>query len=128
MSRLGTSDGGVILSIPADTNLSTKQYFCVNVNTDGEAVLSSATTDEPIGVLENMPSAAGMAAEIKHSGLGKIKIGGTVAVGDKLGPDTDGMAIAVTANNKTYIAKALQAGVDGDIIEALIVPVSFVGA
>lgn len=128
MSRIGTSDGGCTFTIPADTDLSTKQFFCVNVNGDGEAVLSSATTDQPIGVLQNMPSAAGMAAEILHSGIGKIKIGGTVDEGDLLGPDTDGMAITVTANNKTYIAKALQAGVDGDIIEAIIMPVSFVGA
>ena len=125
MAKIGLSEGNTVFSLNAGEDLSAKQFFALEIATDGDVELADATTDAPVGILLNKPS-AGEAAEIIHSGVSKAKVGGTVAAGDFLGPDTDGMLIAVTADTKTYCARALQAGVDGDVIDVIVVPCGYI--
>ena len=125
MAGIGISDGNVVFSRAAGESLASDQFKLVKVDTDAGIDLCDATTDFPIGVLLNDP-AAGEACEILHSGRGKVKIGGTVTAGQLLGPDAAGLAIAVTADTKTYCAIALESGVANDVIEAAIVPVSHI--
>ena len=52
-------------------------------------------------------------------GIGKVKVGGAVAMMDPLKPNALGQAVKAVVGD-TYSAKALQAGVAGDIVECLI--------
>jgi len=62
---------------PADTDLSTKQYYAVDLNSDGEVVVAGAGSTF-IGVLGNKPTAAGQPAEVMFSGVVPMVCGGTV--------------------------------------------------
>ena len=61
----------------------------------------------------------GQHVTIAMIGIGKVKLGGNVAIMAPLKPDAAGKAVTAVAGNK-YSAKALQAGVTGDIVEVLI--------
>lgn len=84
--------------------------------------ICSAKTDKSVGITQNSQDAAEKTLEVAlPGGGGKALCGGTVAVGDLLAPTTDGSLIATTTAGDTYIARAMQAGVVGDIIGVEIV-------
>src|SRR3989304_1417666 len=77
----------------ANADLSAKQYFLVKRHTTaGQCALVAATTDIPIGVLQNKPAAAGRAAEIVTLGRTKAEVAAAtdIAIGDRLGPGVKG--------------------------------------
>ena len=79
---------------------------------------STAATDKSIGIAQNAGAAAGGdPIEVAMPGGGsKALLGGTVAYGDYLAPDSAGKLVATTTANDNVIAQALQAGVAEDII------------
>lgn len=101
-----------VVSYQANGDLSTKAYFLVKRHTTaGQCALVSAVTDIPIGVLQNTPAAAGRAAEIVTLGLTKAEVEATtdIAIGDRLGPHTDGRLIKKTADKDLCCAIAEEA-------------------
>lgn len=117
---LGTIDDFCVTTYPANADLSTKQFYCLKPVTGGKVDLQDSATTTHIGILNNKPSAAGEAAEVVYMGPMKAVAGGTVAVGDRLGSDTAGKVVALTANNSRVFAICMQAGVAGDIVEILL--------
>lgn len=94
----------------------THQYKFVVINTSGQIALAGLGVRAD-GILENLPKANDMARYGYDEGVRKIKLGGTVAIGDQLTPNASGLAIkAVTAGHYQH-GKALRAGVSGDVIE-----------
>lgn len=85
-----------IASAPADVDLSASQYCGVSINSSGELVLPSAGA-AIVGVLQNDPDAAGKAGTYQHTGVTKMKLGGTVAQGDKVKVDSSGRAVTASA-------------------------------
>lgn len=85
-----------IASAPADVDLSASQYCGVSINSDAELVLPSAGA-AIVGVLQNDPDAAGKAGTYQHTGITKMKLGGTVAKGDKVKVDSSGRAVTASA-------------------------------
>jgi hypothetical protein len=109
-----------VYTYPANADLSTKQYFFVKPVTGGKVDLLDSATTVCIGVLQNKPSAANMAAEVALYGPCKVVVGGTVAVGDRLGTDTAGKAVALTANNSRIMGTCMQAGAAGDVVQMIL--------
>jgi len=108
------------LTFLAYTDLSAKQYKFMampsatgTVNTAGSAVAT-------IGILQDKPSAANRPACVRVAGVSKLVLGGTVAAGDRLTPDTNGDGVAITSDDGEYGAIALEPGDDNDVIEVLL--------
>lgn len=107
-------------TLPADTDLSTKQYYFMDCNSDGEAVVAGAGST-CVGVLGNAPSAAGQSAEIMYRGVVPVVCGGTVATGDAVKIDSAGKAVAASSGDKA-VGRALSTGAAGTQANILLQP------
>jgi intracellular sulfur oxidation DsrE/DsrF family protein len=108
------------ITLPADTDLSTKQYYFVDCNSDGEVVVAGAGATF-VGVLGNTPAAAGQAAEVMISGVVPVVCGGTVATGAAVKIDAAGKAVAASSGDKA-VGRALSAGAAGVQANILLQP------
>lgn len=117
-----------ITTYPAVGDLSTKRYFFVKPATGGKVDLLDSATTVCLGILQNKPSAADMAAEVAYAGPTKVVVGGTVAVGDRLGTDTAGKAVALTADKARVMGVCMQAGAAGDTVQMLLKGEAWIGA
>ena len=116
------SNYSVKVSLVAGGDLSSSQYKFVKLNSSGQVVAVAAATDRPIGVLQNNP-ASGKTAEVLVSGGTKLVLGGSVAEGAIVSPNSSGAAVAIVAGTDTtkYICgTALTEGASGEIITAVI--------
>lgn len=110
-------------SVTMDSNLSSKEGYAVKLDaTDDDNVdLTEDATAVPF-VLQDCGngSSAKYTGSIALSGRVKVKLGGTVAPGDKLTATTGGVWIKTVTNKDNYGAIALQIGATGDLCEALV--------
>lgn len=84
-------------------------------------VVATAATDKIIGVTVGA-IAAGETGTIRlrsAQGTMKVKLGGTVAVGDRITSNGAGALITTTTAANEVVGVALEAGVSGDFIEAM---------
>lgn len=103
--------------ILANSDLSGKQFTFVKFHaTDSvdRVVAVASVDDRALGVLNNAPG-AGEEAEVVLTGVQKVKLGGTVARGDGIGPDANGAGIKSATGKRVY-GFALEAGTSGQII------------
>lgn len=108
------------LSTDPDATASTAcQYRFVKESSTG-VVRAAAATDNLFGVLQNKPTDT-HAATVGIGGVTKLKVAGTVAVGDNLTADSAGKAVTTTTTGNYVGAIALAAGSAGDYVPALIV-------
>lgn len=118
----GTQD----VSLVAGADLSAKQYRFVKLSS-GQVVACSATTDRPIGVLQNDPT-SGQAAIVRLSGWTKVEADAAITVDAVLGTSADGQAAIYVAGTDTtkygmgFATKA--AGAAGDVAEMILTPVA----
>ena len=111
----------------ADSDISTKQFTFVKLNTTARQVAAATVEGERcFGVLQNKPDAANDPAEVRTHGTTKIKAGGTVTAGDYVGTDSAGKAITMTDGvtgqdvGQYILGEALTGGASGEIIEILL--------
>lgn len=115
-----------VISLQAGEDLSAKQYYFVKLSS-GKAVACSATTDRPIGVLQNKPT-SGQAADVVISGWTKVNSDAALALDAVLGTSADGQAATYVAGTDTtkylmgFCTKA--SGAAGDIAEMILTPVA----
>ena len=88
---------------------------------------ADAATDIIIGVSNSIGAAINKPCDAIMGDIGEVVLGGTVTRGSDLTTDANGAAIAVAAtvaaaSNVNVGAIALQSGVSGDIIKALVFP------
>jgi hypothetical protein len=88
------------ISLSAGADLSTKQYYFVKLDSNGDAVVCAAATDVPVGVLQNKPT-SGQAAEIVVIGVSKVNSDAALTIGNLIGTSGDGQADAKTAGTDT---------------------------
>lgn len=105
---------------PANTDLSTKQYYFVDLDSDGDVVVAGAGNTF-VGVLGNKPSAAGQAAEVMFSGVVPVVCGGTVAAGAPVKSDSNGKAVTASSGDNA-IGRATTAGASGSNANILLQP------
>src|SRR6266850_1972697 len=84
-------------SFKADVDLSAKQFFAMKLKAAAAdtITIAAAATDRCLGILQNKPTAA-HAADIRILGLSKAVSDGSgtaIAVGDYVGPDTNGRLV-----------------------------------
>ena len=119
---MATTRNGGRLVYTAGADLSAKQYHIVKRHsTAGECVLSSAGSDNHLGVLQNAP-ADNDVAEILGRGAadtGKVKAGGTLTPGAALTANADGEAVVTTTEDDQVIGYYLgdANAAENDIVE-----------
>ena len=82
----------ITVTLTANADLSSYQYYFVELDTDGKVGACNATTDRPIGVLQNKPSASGEAATVLIMGVSKISCDAALDENNLIGPSVDGQA------------------------------------
>lgn len=103
-----------LYSAPAAADLSAKQFYAVEFDTNGNIALATAGKNMD-GVLQNKPT-SGQAAEIALDGISKVTLSGTVTAGQLLQVDS-GSTFTVLSGG-TAVAKALEGGASGQLIAA----------
>jgi hypothetical protein len=107
-------------SFKANSDLSAKQFYAVELVAANTVDACNAVTDRAIGILQNKPR-AGEAATVCHGGRTYARAdGGTVAiaVGDLVGPSATGTLVKKATADNSVLGMALTAcSADGMIIE-----------
>lgn len=94
---------GFSVTLKAGQDLSSAQFTFVKLSADNTVVQCSATTDNPIGVLQNKPGSLG-AAEVMTMGLTKLVAGGSLGYGVLVGTDASGKGTTVTSGSSGTVA------------------------
>jgi hypothetical protein len=93
---MSTERGGYCKSFLAAGDLSSYQYYLMKVSADNTVNVCAATTDKPVGILQNKPTAAGQPAEVMVFGVSKCSADAALAYGNVLGTSDDGQGTPVT--------------------------------
>ncbi len=114
---------GFMLPYEAGSDLSSDQYKLVVVATDGQIDVDTSnsvgdSTDRPIGVLQNKPTAQGEEASVMLKGVSKAIAGVTIAIGELVTPSevTDGRLDVAGASTDTILGMCLEGGAAGETI------------
>ena len=102
----------------ASEDLSSKQFYIVQLDASGGIEVGESATDLLVGVLQNTP-ASGEAANYRFLGTTKVIAGGTINPGAWVTSDTAGKAVATTTDKDVVIGRFIgtAAAASGDIIE-----------
>jgi len=124
-----TEAGAIDISLPTTANLSAKQYRFVKRDATTGNIVACGANEQPLGVLQNAPNGSSReaVAEVRISGVSKLKLAGTVTPSSWVQCDTNGEGTPNTTNNRPSGAMALSDGTSGDLIAVLVLP-SIMGA
>lgn len=89
-----------IPGLKAAADLSSKQYYLVELTAADTVNVCNGVTDRPIGVLQNAPQ-SGEPAEVCALGVTKINSDAALSVGDQIGTAADGQAAAYVPGTDT---------------------------
>ncbi|NPV72075.1 MAG: DUF2190 family protein [Firmicutes bacterium] len=123
-------------TLEAAADLSASQYRFVRVDANGRAALCGAG-QPAVGVLQNKPSAAGQAAQVRALGITKVVAGAAIAKGALVASDASGQAVAATVTTANTTTGALTgshvagialeaAAAAGGVISVLLLPMGAV--
>ena len=113
----------------AGADLSANQYKFVKLDSSGNIVACSATTDIPIGVQQNNPSASGRAVVVMLQGVTKMVASAAISIGAAVGTSSGAKAVSLTfPTSGTYAAPTVYVGgraltaasADGDVFTAIV--------
>jgi len=114
---------GLTLTYPASADISTSKFRCVKLNSSGQAAPFAAATDNPLGILQDAPAAAGRASQVMHDGVSLLEAGsGGVTAGDVVMPDASGKGVTCTVGTDTTkyaFGKALSSAASGALFACL---------
>lgn len=99
-------------TFPANGDLSSYQYRFVKLESAGTVAICG-NGEVPIGILQNDPEDGEM-AEVMLMGISNLCTHSTQSVNDKLGSQALGRSTAVTADEASYNAIALEAATAQD--------------
>lgn len=120
-----------LTGVTASADLSAKQYYFVKMSGEKTVTVCAATTDNPIGVLQNAPT-SGQPAEVCVVGLTKVSGDADLDYGNVIGTSSDGQAAAYAAGTDTtkYLVGRVIAGngAAGGLITAFVNCISGRGA
>lgn len=108
----------LIKSFPANGDLSSSQYKVVELGSSGVSA-TNATTDVPVGVLQNKPT-TGLAADVMMLGISRCIAVAAITKGVKVSCTAAGK-VQTAATGQHIVGIALEAAsADGDIIPVLL--------
>jgi hypothetical protein len=105
-------------SFIAAADLSTKQWYAVELTAANTVNVASAAADASIGILQNKPR-AGEAAAVMHVGRSYAVADGSgtaIAVGDWVGPAAGGVLVKKATADFSTIGRALTAAAAAGVI------------
>ena len=108
---------GLMISLPASADLSTKQFYCVVTSSGQLAVAGDGVTI--VGILQDKPDAAGRPGAVMVSGVSKCSAGAAVTIDDIVASDGNGQVVAATTGEEG-IGIALEAASGADEIIAVL--------
>lgn len=111
---------GVVVSFEAGADLSTRQYHFVKVTGAQTCNAITATTDKPVGVLQNKPGAVGRAATVNVDGISKVVAGAAIAAGSPITFNAAGQAIVATTGLTIHGVAMGSAGALADLVSVLL--------
>ena len=124
MAFLFESIPNLLGGFKAGADLSGKQYHVMTIaDEDGEVETANATSDVPLGVLQNKPT-AGLTADMCRVGdVTIVKAGGACTRGVRAMVDAGdaGKVLDATGNVQT-VGTFLATGVDGDLLPMIFLP------
>lgn len=88
---------------------------------DNHVQVCSANTDKVLGLSQNAPTAAEQVLELAVDGGAKGLLGESVAAGELLVPDSNGALVKANASGDFLIAKAMEGGASGDLIDVIVI-------
>ena len=97
------SNYAVKITLVAAADLSSNQYNFVKLDSTGKAAAVTATTDRPIGILQNAPT-LGQEAEVLVVGGSKLVAGGAITEGAVIGTSASGKGSALTIGGSSGTA------------------------
>ena len=110
--------------VTMDSDLSdSKEGYAVNLDTtdEGNVDIAADASAFPFPLMEGGDgSSSKYLGLIAYGGRCKVKLGGTVASGDKLTSNASGVWIATTTDTDHYGAVAAEVGASGDLIEVFV--------
>lgn len=74
------------------------------------------------GVTRSSAEAAGEPVPADIHGTAIVECGGTIALEDQIMTDASGRAVKATVGSKFVLARAMEAGASGGLIEVLLIP------
>lgn len=89
-----------LVGFTASADLSAKQYYAVKISGSRTVTVCAATTDIPIGILQNAPT-SGQAAEVCVIGHTKVNSDGVITRGTPVGTSADGQIVTYVAGTDT---------------------------
>lgn len=104
----------------AATDLSAKQGYAAKY--DAGLNVCSAITDLIVGIITRGGDTTDLTTEACVLGECDVLLGGTVTAGQRIQPHTDGTLVVSAASSSSECGIALESGVAGDIVKALIIP------
>ena len=107
------------LSRPVAADYSSYEYYLMALNSSDQWARASVLGQVVAGVLEDDPDTAGDLGSCRVFGQGKVKLSGAVSEGEPLVATTTGAAIKRSDLNQYVFGRALEPGIDGQIIEFL---------
>jgi hypothetical protein len=112
-------------------DLSLLQFTFVKLSAD-YTVAACGDGEAPIGILQNNPAVAGLGAVVRLLGTSKLKVDGNasaISAGSLLKSGADGAGHVTTTNKHKVAAMALEGSTaDGDIIEVMMLPLTYIVA
>jgi len=87
--------GSTVVSFEAAGDLSSSQYKLVKLDANGKVVIVAATTDIPVGVLQNAPASGGTAS-VLVCGVSKVSADASINEGVMLKTSADGQVTTIS--------------------------------
>lgn len=118
MGSMGEAPGYSIPGLVAGADLSSSQFHAVNLDSNGDVVLSTAG-GQTVGALGNKPQDT-EAATVNNTGVVYMKAGAAISKGAAVQVGTGGKIVTHTTGVSIGRLLSVAAGADGDIIPVLL--------
>ncbi len=126
MANAGLIESPTYISLPAGSDLSTKQFFFMDV-TAGKLAVAGAGT-RVAGVLADDPAAINRPGQLQIAGVAKVLAAGTITSGAGVASDASGKAVAATGSAFVVgICVNLGTVATGEYAAVLLTPTGAVG-
>jgi hypothetical protein len=108
------------ITLPANADLSSNQFYAVTQNASGKVAVITTTGAKALGLLQNKPAAADRAANVATLGVAKGIAGGTIAYWEPVGPDTSGKLVVMDEEDEAVMGRSLESAVTNQIFRVLL--------
>lgn len=102
------------VSLPAAADLSAKQYYFVEIDANGRIDAVDAQGAKAIGVLQDKPAAIDRVGNVAFSGITKVVLDSTVAVGADVTSTATGTA-ETAASGDYILGTCIKGGVASEV-------------